>query len=84
MLADPLKDTPPIVLAVSRRVAEEALPTKAAVIVPAEKLPDASLATIVLAEFALVASREMSTPLDAAVVPHQNGFLSPDPDAVSS
>jgi hypothetical protein len=36
-------------------VAVLALPVKAAVIVPAEKLPDASLATIVSAVFALVA-----------------------------
>ena len=36
-------------------VAEEAAPLKVAVIVPALKLPEASLATMVLAVFALVA-----------------------------
>jgi hypothetical protein len=45
MLADPLKDTSPIVLAVCKVVAVLALPTSAAEIVFALKLPDESRAT---------------------------------------
>jgi hypothetical protein len=45
MFADPLKLTPLIVRAVCRTVAVEALPVRAAVIVPAAKLPEASRAT---------------------------------------
>jgi hypothetical protein len=55
IFAEPLKDTPLIFLAVCKVVAVEALPLKDAVIVPAEKLPEASLATIVETVFALVA-----------------------------
>jgi hypothetical protein len=65
MLAVPLKDTPPIVRAFWSAVAVAALPVvelevvafplRAAVIVPALKLPDASRATIVLLVLALVA-----------------------------
>jgi len=46
MLAEPLNDTPLIVLAVFRVVAVVAFPVSAAVIVPAAKLPDASRVTI--------------------------------------
>ena len=56
MLADPLKDTPPMVRAVCRVVAVDALPDNAAVIVPAEKLPDPSRATTFEAVLADVAS----------------------------
>ena len=64
MFAPPLNDvavpvTSPlmaIVLAVCNVVAVDALPVNAAVIVPAEKLPLASLATTLDAVFALVAS----------------------------
>jgi hypothetical protein len=56
MLADPLKDVPLIVRAVAKVVAVVALPLKAAVIVPAEKFPLASLATTFEAVLALVAS----------------------------
>ena len=45
ILALPLNETPLIVLAVCRVVAVVALPERAAVIVPAEKLPLASRAT---------------------------------------
>ena len=65
ILAVPLKLTPPIVLAFWRAVAVAALPVveddvvalplKAAVMVPAEKLPEPSLATIVFAVLAFVA-----------------------------
>ena len=65
MFALPLNETPLIVLAVCRVVAVAALPVvelevvalplRAAVIVPAEKLPEASRNTIVEAVFALVA-----------------------------
>ena len=53
--AEPSKLTPDIALAVSSVVAVEALPDSAAVTVPAEKLPDASLATIAEPVFAFVA-----------------------------
>lgn len=53
ILAEPLKLTPPIFLAVCSTVAVEALPLNAAVIVPAVKFPLASRATIALAVFAL-------------------------------
>ena len=56
IFAEPLKDTPLIFLAVCKVVAVEALPLKAAVIVPAEKLPDPSLATILFAVLVVVAS----------------------------
>jgi hypothetical protein len=56
MLADPSKLTPPIVRAVCRVVAVVALPDRAAVIVPAAKLPEASRATTLEAVFADVAS----------------------------
>jgi len=56
MLAEPLNDTPLIVRAVCRVVAVEALPVRAAVIVPAEKLPEASRATTLEAVLAEVAS----------------------------
>ena len=55
MLADPLKLTPPMVLAVCKVVAVVAFPLRAAVMVPALKLPEASLATMVLLVLALVA-----------------------------
>ena len=63
MFAEPLKlvavpVTAPeraIVRAVASVVAVEALPERAAVIVPAEKLPEASRATMVEAVLALVA-----------------------------
>ena len=55
MSAEPLKEAPLMVLATCSVVAVVALPESAAVTVPALKLPDASLATIVLAVFALVA-----------------------------
>jgi hypothetical protein len=55
ILADPLNETPPIVLAVCNAVAVVALPLRAAVTVPALKLPDASLATIALAVLVFVA-----------------------------
>jgi hypothetical protein len=55
ILADPSKLTPPIFLAVCSVVAVVAFPLNAAVIVPAVKLPLASLATIALAVFAFVA-----------------------------
>ena len=66
MLPVPSKDTPPIVRAEARAVAVAALPVqdpdepdafpvKFAVIVPAEKSPEPSLNTIVLAVLALVA-----------------------------
>jgi hypothetical protein len=68
ILAEPLNDTPLIVRAVCRTVADPALPVvvaavvavvalpdSAAVIVPAEKLPDAFRATIVLTVLRLVA-----------------------------
>jgi hypothetical protein len=55
MLAEPLNDTPPIVLAVCSVVAVVAFPLNAAVIVPALKLPEPSRATIVETVFALVA-----------------------------
>jgi len=48
-------DPPAKLLAVVADVAVEALPLKAAVIVPAEKLPEASRATMVEAVFAFVA-----------------------------
>lgn len=48
-----MNDTPPIVLAV---VKVEALPLNVAVIVPAAKFPEPSLATTLLAVAALVAS----------------------------
>ena len=69
ILAEPLKLTPLIVLAVCSVVAVAALPVvdegvvalplRAAVIVPAEKLPEASRNTIVEAVFALVAFEVM-------------------------
>jgi hypothetical protein len=55
MSALPLNDLPQIVLEVASALAVEALPDKAAVIVPALKFPEASLKTIVKAVFALVA-----------------------------
>lgn len=55
MSADPLNETPPMFLAVCRVVAVVALPLRAAVIVPALKLPEPSRATIAPAVFALVA-----------------------------
>ena len=45
----------PAVVAYVAFVADEALPDKVAVIVPAEKLPEASRATMVEAVFAFVA-----------------------------
>ena len=51
MLAVPSKATPFIFLAVASFVALEALPLNVAVIVPAEKLPEPSLLTRVLAVF---------------------------------
>ena len=56
ILAEPLNETPLIVRAVCRVVAVVALPLRAAVIVPAEKLPEASRATTLDAVFAEVAS----------------------------
>ena len=56
ILAEPSKLTPLIVRAVCRVVAVVAFPDRAAVIVPAEKLPLASRATTLLAVLALVAS----------------------------
>ena len=66
ILAEPLNDTPLIVRAVCRVVAVAALPVvelevvalplSVAVIVPAEKLPEPSLATTLLAVFVVVAS----------------------------
>jgi len=53
--AEPLKETPLIALAVWRVVAVVELPVNAAVIVPAVKFPEASLATIADAVFAEVA-----------------------------
>jgi hypothetical protein len=55
MSAEPLKLVPLIFRAVCSVVAVLAFPVKAAVIVPALKLPEASRATIVLLVFALVA-----------------------------
>jgi hypothetical protein len=65
ILAVPLNDTPPIFLAVCNAVAVaalpeveeevEAFPLKEAVIVPAVKLPEPSLATIAPPVFPLVA-----------------------------
>jgi hypothetical protein len=66
MLAVPLNETPPMVLAVCKAVAVAALPVvdpeepdtlpvKLAVIVPAEKLPEASRKTIVEAVLAVAA-----------------------------
>ena len=56
IFAEPLNETPLIVLAVCRTVAVEALPVRAAVIVPAAKLPDPSRATTLEAVFVVVAS----------------------------
>ena len=53
--AEPSKLTPDIALAVASLVAVEALPVSVAVIVPAEKWPEPSLATIVDPAFAFVA-----------------------------
>lgn len=88
MLAVPLNETPPMFLAVCKavavaalpvvepdvvaEVAVEALPFKAAVIVPAEKLPEASRATMALAVFALV-----------AVVAEFGTLVNPAPDPVN-
>ena len=55
MFAEPSNDTPPMFLAVARAVAVAALPVNAAVIVPALKLPEPSLATIALDVLAFVA-----------------------------
>jgi pyrrolidone-carboxylate peptidase len=55
MLAEPSKEVPLIVLAVARAVAEDAVPVRFAVIVPAAKFPDASRATIVEAPLAVAA-----------------------------
>lgn len=50
--------------------AVEALPDKVAVMVPALKLPDASLATMALAVFALVAVvAELGMVVDAVIAP---------------
>ena len=66
--AVPLKLTPLMVLAVCKLEAVAALPvtlpTKLAVIVPAEKLPLASLATILFAVFVLEASTLIVTGID--------------------
>jgi hypothetical protein len=56
IFAEPLNETPLIVRAVARVVAVEEFPVRAAVIVPAEKLPEASRATTFDAVFADVAS----------------------------
>ena len=56
IFAEPLNETPLIVRAVCKVVAVVALPDRAAVIVPAEKLPEASRATTLDAVFAEVAS----------------------------
>ena len=56
ILADPLNETPLIVRAVWSVVAVVALPLRAAVIVPAAKLPEASRATTLDAVFVVVAS----------------------------
>ena len=67
ILVEPLKETPLIVLAVCNVVAVEALPVKAAVIVPALKFPEASLATIVDTVFVVAefnpSSKSASKPL---------------------
>ena len=55
IFAEPLKETPPIVLAVASVVAVEALPVKAAVIVQAVKLPLPSRATMAEGVLALAA-----------------------------
>ena len=63
MSAEPLKETPPIFLAVVKvaaDVAVDALPVKAAVIVPAAKLPEPSRFTIVEAVLLLVAASTTS------------------------
>jgi hypothetical protein len=70
-VTSPLKDPVKLVafVAVVAVVAEVALPFKLAVIVPAEKLPDESRATIVLAVFPLVAVvAEFATKPDAVSV----------------
>ena len=54
--AEPSKETPLMLRAVCKVVAVSAFPVRAAVIVSALKLPDASRATTLLAVFALVAS----------------------------
>ena len=56
MLAEPSKLTPPIFLAVARAVADEAVPLRSAVIVPALKLPEPSRFTIADAVLASVAA----------------------------
>lgn len=55
MSAEPLNDVPLMLRAVCNVVAVVALPDKAAVTVPAEKLPEASRATMVDPVLALVA-----------------------------
>ena len=67
MFALPLKLTPPMVLAVCKAEAVEALPVRAAVIVPALKLPEPSRLTILLAVLAFVASLASVTALLIAV-----------------
>jgi hypothetical protein len=75
MFAEPLKLTPLMLRAVCRVVAVVALPLKAAVTVPALKLPEASRATIafaVLAEVAVVAALGMVVEAVIAPVPLPN------------
>ena len=69
MSALPLKPTPLMFLDVCRVLAVVALPLKAAVMVPAEKLPLAALATMALAVSALVAVvAELATFPDVDIV----------------
>jgi hypothetical protein len=90
-LAEPSKDADPVtsperamVLAVASAVAEVALPLKDAVIVPALKFPDASLATIVDAVFAEVAFEvTVNVTLSLSFAVNVADPLSPVPDVAS-
>jgi len=76
ILAEPLNDTPLIVLADCKVVAVVALPLKAAVIVPAEKFPDPSRATTleaVLVDVASTANVLAADPLNAVPVMYVPG-----------
>lgn len=68
MFADPLKLVPLIVRAVCSVVAVDAFPLNVAVIVPAVKLREASLATMALAVLALVAVVALLLTLPAVLI----------------
>ena len=72
MFAEPLKLVPLIVRAVWSVVAVNALPARAAVMVPAEKLPDASRATTFDAVFREVASTAIVGDQPSPAVPDTN------------